>query len=87
MPKPRVLVTVDEIAAENGKFKALDKPSAEARAKHEEQIEALAGDVKKYAEHMHDAEDPLHTRLLQRLQQNICDIVRSHGGHLESVGG
>jgi hypothetical protein len=57
--RKRWQAAVDEIAAENARFKALDKPGAEARAKHEEQIAALAGDVKKYGEQMHDAEDPL----------------------------
>lgn len=57
--RKRWQTAVDEIAAENAKFEALDKPSAEARSKHEEQIAALAGDVKKFAEQMKAAEDPL----------------------------
>ncbi len=57
--RKRWQAAVDQIAEENGKFKALDNPSDQARAKHEEQIAALAEDVKKFAEQMKEAADPM----------------------------
>lgn len=50
---------VDRIADENTKFKAIEKPSADEWKKHEEAIEAPAGDLKRFADQLKDAQDPL----------------------------
>ena len=57
--RKRFQIAIDELTEEDASFKAIDKPSAEVLAKHEEQIAALAANVKKLAEQMKDAGDPL----------------------------
>lgn len=57
--RKRWRTAVEEIAAENAKFKALDKPSLEDWTKHEAEIAQLAADVKKFADQVQAAQDPL----------------------------
>ena len=57
--RKRWQAAVDQIAEESAKFKALDNPGDKARAIHEDQIAALAEDVKKFSDQMKEAGDPM----------------------------
>ncbi len=50
---------VDELSETNGKFKALEKPSDEELAKHRQQIEKLADQIRSYGGQIQAAEDPV----------------------------
>jgi Zn-dependent M28 family amino/carboxypeptidase len=50
---------VDDMSAENTKFKAIEKPSADDWKQHEERVGQLAGDLDKYAKQLAAAQDPL----------------------------
>jgi hypothetical protein len=57
--RKRWQAAVDQIAEANEKFKAVKNPTDDERKKHEAQIVGLADDVKKYAEALAKAQDPL----------------------------
>jgi hypothetical protein len=57
--RKRWRVAVEEIAAENAKFQALEKPSTDDWARHETEIARSAADLQKYADQVQTAQDPL----------------------------
>jgi Peptidase family M28/PDZ domain len=57
--RKRWQAAVDEIADASAKFKSLEKPTADDRNKHEAKINRLADDVKRYANELAEAQDPL----------------------------
>jgi len=57
--RKRWRTAVDELATENARFKAIDKPTEADWKQHEQQVARLAGDVTKYAEQLAAAQDPL----------------------------
>ncbi len=57
--RDRWQTAVDEISETNSKFKQITKPSVEEWQKHQTKIQNLADDVRKYAERLQNAQDPL----------------------------
>ncbi len=57
--RTRWQAAVDQIAEENAKFKAIEKPTAEQWTSHEQQIQKLADDLRKFTEQGKAAQDPI----------------------------
>jgi acetylornithine deacetylase/succinyl-diaminopimelate desuccinylase-like protein len=57
--RKRWQAAVDEIVAANGRFQAIEKPTADERKAHEAKIRDLADDVKRFADEIALAHDPL----------------------------
>lgn len=57
--RKRWRTAVEEIATENARFKGLEKPSPEDWKKHETEIAQLAADIKKFADQVQAAQNPL----------------------------
>lgn len=57
--RARWQAAVDDMSAENTKFKAIEKASPEDWKQHEERVGQLAGDIQKYAGQLAVAQDPL----------------------------
>ncbi len=57
--RARWRAAVDDLAAENTKFKSIDEPSSDDWKRHEERVGQLAGDIQKYATQLAAAQDPL----------------------------
>jgi hypothetical protein len=57
--RKRWQVAIDEIAQANSKFKAIAKPSDDEWTKHEAKVRRLADDVRRFADQLEAAQDPL----------------------------
>ncbi len=57
--RDRWQAAVDEIAETNAKFKEVEKPTQEDWQKHQQKVQQLAEELRRYADELQKAEDPL----------------------------